>query len=374
MRILMCGRGYDGLGHRAVGNFEWDQARALKAAGHDVRFAAIDTRSLLHARPLAYHSYELEGIPVYYASVPFQKLPFGLDVRPQEKAAAIVWRHIRKIGWRPEIIHCHFGGAFLVIARENGIPGVYTEHYSGSNTEDIAPEELQRERETYPLANRVLCVSYPQAEMLRRHTGCECEVVHNIVDTAVFRPGTGERHEPFGFVATGNLIHRKGFDLLLKAFAALKEEEKSASTLTVIGGGEEETNLRTLADSLGITERVRFLGRQPRELIAEEYLHADAFALASRLETFGVVYIEAMAAGLPVIATACRGPEDFVDASNGILIPTENVPALTEAMRKMMRTRKNYRPEAISASVRERFSPEAMTERLTGVYESLIHG
>ena len=74
----------------------------------------------------------------------------------------------------------------------------------------------------------------------------------------------------------------------------------------------------------------------------------DAFVLASRAETFGVVYVEAMAAGLPVIATACGGPEDFVSEENGILIPADNEEKLTEALIEMYHMAHKYDKQAIS--------------------------
>ena len=106
--------------------------------------------------------------------------------------------------------------------------------------------------------------------------------------------------------------------------------------------------------------------------MAEEYRDADAFVLASRLETFGVVYIEAMAAGLPVIATACGGPEDFVSPDNGILVPKEDVPALADAMERMIRTRESYDSAAIARFARDRFSPAAVAGELEAVYRQIV--
>ena len=98
----------------------------------------------------------------------------------------------------------------------------------------------------------------------------------------------------------------------------------------------------------------------------------DAFVLASRRETFGVVYIEAMAAGLPVIATRCGGPEDFVTEENGILIPVDDAAALTDAMEHMMLHRREYDSASISADIRRKFAPETIAARLTDIYKTVL--
>ena len=155
---------------------------------------------------------------------------------------------------------------------------------------------------------------------------------------------------------------------LLHAFAALHGEPR----LIIFGDGPESGALRALCAELGLYSRVSFRGHCPREKLAEAYAAADCFVLASRSETFGVAYIEAMAAGLPVIATRCGGPEDFVTEENGILIPVDDESALTSAMERMVCCRADYDSAAIAAEAKERFSPEVITAQLTAVYEELI--
>ena len=162
-------------------------------------------------------------------------------------------------------------------------------------------------------------------------------------------------------------------DLLLEATAKLSARGEKIS-LTVIGDGPEEDALRTLAGQLELTGAVRFVGRLTRPEMAELYKDHDAFVLASRAETFGVVYVEAMAAGLPVIATRCGGPEDFVDASNGILAAPGDADALADAMAQMIRTRSGYDTAAISAAAGERFSPGVIADKLTQVYADVLEG
>lgn len=373
MKILVTGRGFDGPGAHALGIFELDQAKALQRYGHEVRFAAIDTRSPRRRRPLGVHQYRLEGIPVTYGAVPSGSRPELLSRLAQEHSAAMIWKRLQKDGWRPDVIHSHFGAGFLPLAKREGVPAVYTEHYSGTAVDDPSEAELARERRTYALACRLICVSDQLARQVRRHTGTESLVIHNVVDMDIFTPPDSPRTPDgaFRFAATGNLIRRKGFDLLLTAMAKLRSGGENVF-LTVIGDGEEREKLTQTAAALGIRDRVEFTGRLTRQEMIPVYRGADAFVLPSRMETFGVVYIEAMAAGLPVIATVCGGPEDFVTAETGLLIEKENADALADAMAEMIRRRKEFDPAAVARYARENFSPAVIAEKLTAVYKELI--
>ncbi|MBR7189671.1 MAG: hypothetical protein IKD63_01015, partial [Oscillospiraceae bacterium] len=87
MRILIAGRGFDSLSRRETGAFEADQARALQAMGHDVRFAATDTRSIRRLRPLGLREYELDGIRVIYCAIPAGATPAFLARKAQRSAS-----------------------------------------------------------------------------------------------------------------------------------------------------------------------------------------------------------------------------------------------------------------------------------------------
>jgi L-malate glycosyltransferase len=100
--------------------------------------------------------------------------------------------------------------------------------------------------------------------------------------------------------------------------------------------------------------------------------NCDFFVQPSLQETFGVVYIEAMACGKPVIATNAGGPEEIVSDETGILVPPEDVEALKEAINYMLDNHANYCSEKIAAYARERFSYETVGKLLDKVYESVL--
>jgi len=366
MRILVAASGYDSREKHEVNIFALDQAKALRGAGHDVRFAAVDTRSIRHSRPWGYYRYTLDGVPVYYASVPCGALPLGLPELAGRLAASGICRAMGKDGWTPDIIHQHFGFELAAMAEREGVPFVFTEHSSHHNRA-LSPEQAERLKKEYGRCSAVLAVSRALAKNMRANTGVEAAIVPNIVDTARFAPKR-IAHERFTFVSAGNLIPGKNMAGLLRAFAALHGEPR----LIIFGDGPESGALRTLCAELGLDSRVSFRGHCPREKLAEAYAEADCFVLASRSETFGVAYIEAMAAGLPVIATRCGGPEKFVTEKNGILVPVDDTNALVDAMEHMMMCRNEYDGAAIAAEAKERFSPEKIAAQLTAVYEEVV--
>ena len=252
------------------------------------------------------------------------------------------------------------------MAEREGIPFVFTEHSSLHNRA-LSPEKAEHLKRKYECCATVLAVSRALAKNMRANTGVEAIVVPNIVDTARFAPKR-IAHERFTFVSAGNLIPVKNMAGLLHAFAALHGEPR----LIIFGDGPESGALRALCAELGLYSRVSFRGHCPREELAKAYAAADCFVLASRSETFGVAYIEAMAAGLPVIATRCGGPEDFVTEENGILIPVDDESALIDAMERMMLRREDYDSAAISADIRRKFAPETIAARLTELYEGVL--
>lgn len=153
-------------------------------------------------------------------------------------------------------------------------------------------------------------------------------VIPNPVDLPA---GWRERRGGKVLAAVGRLVPQKGFDLLLRAFAEVAPRFPEW-TLVIWGEGEERPNLERQRDSLGLQHRVRLPGLSERPGIWVET--ADAFVLSSRYEGWGIVLLEAMGAGLPVVSFDCEwGPREMVrDGVDGLLVPREDVPALARAL------------------------------------------
>jgi glycosyltransferase involved in cell wall biosynthesis len=150
-------------------------------------------------------------------------------------------------------------------------------------------------------------------------------------DTPGLWPASGLR-----LLAVGRFSYYKGFDVLLRALAAVP-----AAQLLLIGTGECEAALRRRAGELRIEDRVRFAGHADDALLARAYAQADAFCLPSidRAEAFGLVLLEAMRAGLPVIASDITGSGvGYVvrNGETGLLVPPRDADALAAAVRRLV--------------------------------------
>jgi glycosyltransferase involved in cell wall biosynthesis len=143
---------------------------------------------------------------------------------------------------------------------------------------------------------------------------------------------TTSNQDPLVFVALGRFVHKKGFDVLLKAFKAYVNVSSVPARLRLAGDGPLNKQLRELANQLGIANLIDFTGWV--DDIVSFYDSGDIFILPSRDEPFGIVLIEAMARGKAIIASNIGGPRDFLDQSTAFLVPPDDSKALCEAMQQ----------------------------------------
>ncbi len=181
-------------------------------------------------------------------------------------------------------------------------------------------------------AKKVITVSSymkREIERLYSHLG-PVVVLPNGVDLGKFKP---QKADPkYDLVSTGYLVRRKAYREVVQALAALREDGQTY-TLTVAGDGPERLPLMQLIDSLGISERVNFFGPYEHRDLAKILSSAKLFVMPSWDEAFGVVYVEAMAMGLPVIAANDAGARDIVtDGVDGYLVPPHDPEAISEAI------------------------------------------
>ncbi|MDB6137168.1 MAG: glycosyltransferase family 4 protein [Verrucomicrobiaceae bacterium] len=159
--------------------------------------------------------------------------------------------------------------------------------------------------------------------------------VHNGVDVSVFRPVSATAPAEKRILFVGNLLPVKNPELLLRAFAKLE----APARLVIAGKGPLRSNLEELAALLGIDQRVQFLGPQLAPEIAAQMRRADVLCMSSLNEGLPNVVIEAMASGLPVVATDVGGIHEVIDAPwKGILVPSGDESALAHALHEMLLT------------------------------------
>lgn len=164
------------------------------------------------------------------------------------------------------------------------------------------------------------------------------DVIPNGIETEIFKPlPTRKNGQGLKLITVSRLINRKGIDHVLKALAELEDD---SIELLIVGLGPFEVELKRLTQQLGLGERVQFYGYCPRDQLTMLYNKADVFILPSLAESFGLVFAEAMACGLPVIGGRTSGVPELVVSENGILVEPGNIDEIKVAIEKMRDSRK----------------------------------
>ena len=151
-----------------------------------------------------------------------------------------------------------------------------------------------------------------------------------------------------------------------------KRKEKSKAYLCIIGNGSEYQNLQDLINNVLLQEKIHLLGYKSPEEISNLLSDSDCYVLSSKSETFCIACIEAMAKGLPVIATDCGGPKEYINEETGVFVPIDDEDALANAMDRMVLDGKKYNKGRIRNYCREHFSEDVIVEQLSRIYHETI--
>ncbi|MFT5258920.1 MAG: glycosyltransferase involved in cell wall biosynthesis [Saprospiraceae bacterium] len=281
---------------------------------------------------------------------------------------------------KPDVIHAHatFHGGELAksVSQKFAIPFVIAEHSSAFARGQVSKQKIEIARDVATSAIRRFAVSGKFCNLLELlfDDALPWEEMPNMVEQRFIDSELSEQDwtiEPFIFLTVALLTENKSVHNLVSAFARAFGDNPNV-ILRIGGDGKELTRLEKLAFELNVTDRVVFLGKLSRNQVCEEMSNSSVFVLPSSYETFGVVVIEALALGRPVIATRCGGPESIVRKQDGLLVPINDVPALAAAMVKMRSGNFVYDAEEIRAACIERFSGSTIAKRLTNVYSEVI--
>lgn len=286
-------------------------------------------------------------------------------------------RAIKELG-SIDLIHAHVsypaGYLAYILSKELKIPYLITEH--------MGPFPFDRYKKNgHPIpeidfaiknATKVVSVSNALSDQMKEFGFKEPDVIPNMVDEETFKPEISVKKDAsFRFFTLCALEKAKGVEDLLNAIALWKP--KISKVHFLIGGdGEDRKEFIQLSEKLGIQEYITWLGSLKRNEIPG-YLNAcNAFVLPSHLESFGIVFAEAIACGKPVVATRCGGPESIVNELNGKLVPVKDPKALADALKWMVENSDSFDSKTIRADFEKRFSHKAVTEQIGSLYYSLL--
>jgi glycosyltransferase involved in cell wall biosynthesis len=293
---------------------------------------------------------------------------------------------IRKLhlSQRIDLIHAHAalpcGHAAVLLSRELSIPCVVTVHgrdaFFENQVRGYAGAWCKRVAQfVYRSASRVICISEKVSDAVVDGAVFPINplVIYNGVDAQMFSP-VPAHSPPDTILSVGNLIPIKGHELLLQALAVVLPNHPHFSC-EIIGDGRERRRLTRLASDLNIARRVRFLGRQSRKQVAEAMRRCVLFALPSRYEGLGCVYLEAMSTERPVIACRGQGIAEIVDhGRNGWLIDPGNLQELIAALSTLLQNLQLRRQigEAARRTVLQKLTSSHQALQLATVYRECV--
>ncbi|HWG64053.1 MAG TPA: glycosyltransferase [Streptosporangiaceae bacterium] len=295
---------------------------------------------------------------------------------------------------RPDLVHAHFWMSGLAALRARaglGIPVATTFHALGvvkarhQGAKDTSPaKRIEAERQVALACDQVIATCCDEVRELAG-LGIPSALVSVVpcgVDTAMFRPGcgNGERAGRPRLLTLGRLVERKGTDTAIAAIPFLPGAE-----LVIAGGPDsleldshpEVRRLRSLADACGVSDRVTFTGSVARKRVPALVRSADVVVCTPWYEPFGIVPLEAMACGVPVIASRVGGLTDtVVDGSTGLLVPPRDLRALADACRKLLGDRELRASYGLAGARRARrwYSWDRVARETEAVYRRLDHG
>lgn len=286
------------------------------------------------------------------------------------------YQNILKDHGKIDLIHAHAsypaGYVALYLARQFKIPYMITEHMSPHSFSFYSRQGVLQPWVAEPLkqANQLITVSPVVDVFLRDHNMPESHVIPNCIDETFFVPEIlSGGADTFTFFTAARITHQKGLDELLHAAKEVVKQYPK-TRFRIAGHGSHLKAFKSLSRQLGISDIVQWLGALDRESLLKEYQNCDCFVLPSYSETFGVVYIEAMACGKPVIATRCGGPESFVHSGNGILVEKRNIASLFQGMKEMLdKGRGYYDAETIRKDFLFHYSRKAIIPKILDIYQ-----
>jgi glycosyltransferase involved in cell wall biosynthesis len=299
-----------------------------------------------------------------------QLVPMRLDLSPR-----LVLRLARLLAsGRYDVAHAHLVHADWHLAAASHLVGNVPLVSSKHNHDPFRRLAAFRliERAVIRRYSGVISISESLRDFTEATTGVGTATIHYGLSAPSEPPTRRERPEKARLLAVGRLEEQKGFDVAVQAMALVVRAE-AAAHLSIAGDGHRRRQLADQISALGLTDAVSLLG--PRDDVHELMLGADILIHPARWEGFGLVLLEAMRAGLPIVSTKTGAiPEVVADGATGTLVPPNDPDQLAAAILELIRNPARRREMGVAGfrRLKELFSPEQMARRVAVIYEAAV--
>jgi glycosyltransferase involved in cell wall biosynthesis len=276
---------------------------------------------------------------------------------------------------KPDLIHAHnllpAGVIAAKIAQTKNIPVIVTEHSSAYGRGLVSDESYAIIKNIIDNINGLTCVGESLKCTLENSLNRNFEILPNLVEPIFYQSKFNNKvNEVFKFINVASLDENKNQQLIIKAFAENYCNKKAE--LIIVGEGKKLSYLKKLTSEFGVSKQVKFLGRISREEVCSELINSNCFILSSIYETFGVVLIEALSCGIPVISTRCGEAVNLINPTNGILVDVQNIEQMGKAMKFVEENISKYSPDKMRLDMRNRYSSDKFIERAIQIYKRYI--
>ena len=378
MHVMFIPSWYNNKRNPVHGSFFKEQAQAIQESGVNITVAYNEIwplTKLFKINEKIGISYNIEDGLKTYRYKNFNYLPKTHKMfKVFNKRLEILYKEIVKKEGKVDLIHCQSsfwaGISAAYISKKYNIPLIITEHSSLNTARYIKESYKPFIMKSYLEADSLIAVGNGlKKEMIDFSGRKDIKVIHNLIPVENFSINKNNSNT-FTFFSLAFLEGEKGMDVLIKSFS---KYFKNTNTRLLIGGeGSQKEDLKNLANSLEIDKQVDFLGYLSREQVSKYMSKCDAFVLASKYETFGVVYIEALASGKPVIGTYNGGAEDIINDSNGLLVKVDDINDLGNAMKKIIKNINIYNSEEIRNDCIEKYSKKKIIKDIINEYNNVL--
>jgi len=293
------------------------------------------------------------------------------------KAQIINFLKAKELFGNIDLIHAHVsypgGFAAMKLKEKFNVPYIVTEHMGPFPFEIYLKNGKLSDKISLPLQNadRIISVSNFSAGQIKLYGINAPVVIPNIVNENVFSPLSSEiNKEKIKFLTVATLIETKGIEELMEG-VLLSAGKSLRCEFKIAGAGHMDQYIQEFILKNDLKDKVKLIREPSRAEIVELFRRCDVFILPSHYESFGIVYIEAMACGKPVIATDCGGPSDFVNKENGLLLEVGNVDQISEAISFMAENINMYNPKVIREFFMNNFSRKVVCSKIVSVYKEI---